>query len=81
MAEFNIWLEEEILRIDRDTGGVTGHLDLRRLWPQAKRPRDADVLNGIAYDADSGWLWVTGKFWGRAFALDITESRAPTPPP
>ncbi len=77
----NIWLEEEILRIDRDTGCVTGHLDLRSLWPTAKRPRGADVLNGVAYDPDTGWLWVTGKLWGRAFALDISESPEPTTAP
>ncbi len=72
----NIWLEDEVLRIDRNTGCVTGHLDLRDLWPAAQRPDSADVLNGIAYDAANGWLWVTGKFWGRAFALDL--SAAPT---
>lgn len=77
----NIWLEDEILRIDRDTGCVNGHLDLRPLWPAAKRPRNADVLNGIAYDPNTGWLWVTGKLWGRAFALRISESPAPTAAP
>lgn len=72
----NVWMEDEILRIDRRNGCVTGHLDLKTLWPQRARPRSADVLNGIAHDPASDWLWVTGKFWGRAFALEIIDDSA-----
>lgn len=75
----NVWMEDEILRIDRQSGCVTGQLDLRSLWPRRKRPRGTDVLNGIAFDPASDWLWVTGKFWGRAFALEILGNERDNP--
>lgn len=71
MVYANVWLKDEILQIDTQTGCVRGVLGLHALWPTAKRPRQADVLNGIAYAPDTGWLWVTGKRWGRAFALAL----------
>ena len=45
-------------------------LDLAGLWPPGERPRRAEVLNGVAVDPRDDQLWVSGKLWGRAFALD-----------
>lgn len=69
----NVWLTEQVVRIDVETGCVTGLLDLRTLWPATQRPPRSDVLNGLAWDAGREQLWVTGKRWGRAFALTITD--------
>lgn len=69
----NVWLTEHVVRIDVETGCVTGLLDLRTLWPAPQRPARSDVLNGLAWDAEGARLWVTGKRWGRAFALTITD--------
>ena len=33
----------------------------------------ADVLNGIAYDAKSKKLWVTGKLWPKLFQVRVRE--------
>jgi len=36
--------------------------------------READVLNGIAYDTKSGRLFVTGKKWPALFEIKIENS-------
>ena len=35
------------------------------------RDRDTDVLNGIAYDAASERIFVTGKRWSKLFEIEI----------
>ena len=32
-----------------------------------------DVLNGIAYDEESGRLFVTGKLWPAVFEIELVE--------
>lgn len=66
----NVWFEDVIVRIDPQDGRVTGSLDLSGLLPQ-ELADGADVLNGIAYDADSGLIYVTGKYWPRLYALQL----------
>lgn len=75
----NQWQEDQLLLIDTNTGCVRSRLDLSTLWPSAERPPRAEVLNGIALDRSSGLLWVTGKFWGRAFGLNLTQPSSPEP--
>lgn len=80
----NVWLTDHIVRIRLDDGCVDGDLDLRLLWGMRRRPQGADVLNGIAWDEANARLWVTGKRWGRAFALqlgsDAQSASAPETP-
>ena len=59
----NIWLTDEIVRIDPGTGEVLGWIDLAGILPEALRAPDTDVLNGIAYDPAGDRLFVTGKNW------------------
>lgn len=59
----NIWQTDNIVRIDPQTGEVTGWIDLRGILPPESRTPDTDVLNGIAYDPEGDRLFVTGKFW------------------
>lgn len=66
----NIWYQDVIVRIDPQDGRVTGLLDLSGLLPEELR-KDADVLNGIAYDAARDLLYVTGKHWPRLYALRL----------
>lgn len=70
----NVWKTDSILRIDPRTGKVTGILDLTGLYPLAKRNPQADVLNGIAYDAADDIVYVTGKYWDKVFALRLLDS-------
>ena len=59
----NVWQTDEVVRIDPETGEVTGVVNLAGLLPDDERLRDTDVLNGIAQHPDTGAIWVTGKRW------------------
>lgn len=59
----NVWMANQIVRIDPHSGAVTAIADLRGLLPDEDRRSDTDVLNGIAWDAQEHALWVTGKRW------------------
>ena len=65
----NVWLTDRIAVIAPATGRVTAWLDLKGLMPGRANP-DA-VLNGIAYDAASDRLFVTGKLWPRMFEIRV----------
>lgn len=68
----NVWLTDEIVRIDKRTGRVTARIDaspLRRAMPDLKDP-DA-VLNGIARGSASDTLWLTGKLWPQMFEVRL----------
>jgi len=67
----NVWPTDRIARIDPETGYVTGWIDLGRLRGSLPSGAAADVLNGIAYDAQSDWLIVTGKLWPTVFVLQV----------
>ncbi len=67
----NVWQTDLIARIDPQTGWVTAWIDLTGLlWPE-DYGRPVDVLNGIAYDADQGRLFVTGKWWPQLFEIEL----------
>lgn len=69
----NIWQTDRIARIDPKTGHVTGWIDLSGLLgPDDRAGRQVDVLNGIAYDAASDRLFVTGKLWPKLFEIRLT---------
>ncbi len=73
----NVWQTDWILRIDPRSGVVTGVVDLSGLLPDADRiPGHTDVLNGIAYDAASKRLFVTGKRWPKLFEIELVEKTA-----
>jgi glutamine cyclotransferase len=57
-----------IARIDPVTGHVKGWIDLTGLIASQDR---RDVLNGIAYDAKSNRLFVTGKLWNKLFEIRL----------
>jgi glutamine cyclotransferase len=67
----NIWQTDRIARIDPQTGRVTAWIDLTGLLPLEDRLQGADVLNGIAYDAERNRLFVTGKLWPKLFEIKI----------
>jgi len=67
----NIWQTDRIARIDPKTGKVTGWIDLTGLLPQ--RGSADDVLNGIAYDAKTKRLFVTGKLWPKLFEIQLVK--------
>ena len=71
----NIWPTTRIARISPKTGRVTGWIDLAGIVPLEK---DADVLNGIAYDEKNDRLFVTGKLWPKVFEIIISQKPQPS---
>jgi len=66
----NVWQTDFVARIAPDSGAVTGYIDLRGLLTPSERA-NADVLNGIAYDAVHDRLFVTGKLWPKLFEIQL----------
>jgi glutaminyl-peptide cyclotransferase len=71
----NIWHEDRIARISPKTGRVLGWIDLSGLLKPEEVNDPEAVLNGIAYDAKSDRLFVTGKLWPRLFEIKIVSRR------
>ena len=70
----NIWQTDLIARIDPLTGKVNSYIDMSSLYPESKRREvNADVLNGIAWDAKGGRIFVTGKRWPKLYEIKIME--------
>ncbi len=68
----NVWQEGEIVRIDPNTGKLVSRIDLTKLADEEMdSSRDADVLNGIAYDSASERLFITGKKWNKLFEIKV----------
>jgi glutaminyl-peptide cyclotransferase len=66
----NVWLTDRIAVIDPEDGSVVAWIDLSGLLPPEDRA-GADVLNGIAFDAQAGRLLVTGKLWPTLFEIEL----------
>ncbi len=69
----NIWQEDRIARIDPASGRVTAWIDLEGLLQPESARTGADVLNGIAWDAVSDRLYVTGKYWPSLYEIRLVE--------
>jgi glutamine cyclotransferase len=67
----NVWKTDLVARISPATGSVLGWIDISGLLSPAERLRPVDVLNGIAYDAASDRLLVTGKLWPTIFQIEL----------
>jgi len=69
----NVWPTPWIAIISPETGDVLGRMDLSRLRDTLIREtgQKMDVLNGIAYDAEKGRLFVTGKYWPKLFEIEL----------
>lgn len=75
----NIWREDRVAMIDPASGYVTAWLDLSGLLTD-EESKQADVLNGIGWDAAGKRLFVTGKLWPKLFEIRLVEQRrAPYP--
>ncbi|MEQ6166877.1 MULTISPECIES: glutaminyl-peptide cyclotransferase [unclassified Ekhidna] len=64
----NVYQQDYIVVVDPETGEVLQKIDLAGLLT-AEEAQSADVLNGIAYDAETGRIFVTGKWWPKLFEV------------
>ncbi len=67
----NVWHTDRIARISPETGKVLGWIDLTGLLKPGEVTHKESVLNGIAYDAKTEKLYVTGKNWPKLFEIKI----------
>lgn len=70
----NVWYSDQIARIHPDTGAISGWLNLASLRPREVRHDREAVLNGIAWDAETRRLFVTGKNWPVLYEIEILSS-------
>lgn len=70
----NIWRADTIARIDSENGEVVALVDASPLRKRLGLTADGEnVLNGIAYRADSASFLLTGKHWPRLFEVIFVE--------
>jgi len=67
----NVWRTDHIVIIDPNDGSMAGLIDLAGLLDEELYGDEADVLNGIAYDAENDRLFVTGKLWPFLFEIEL----------
>lgn len=70
-----------IARIDPESGKIVGWIDLTGISPDDQPkpgkendpmdPKAENTLNGIAYDAATGRIWVTGKNWRKLYEIRV----------
>lgn len=74
----NVWYKDILLKIDAATGLVVQKVDLSTLYPKSSRIPTADCLNGIAHDAASNTLLLTGKLWPHYYRINLSNSDSAT---
>jgi len=76
----NVWHSEApdilgkpnyIARLDPQTGKVLGWIDLQNISPDDVKRDSENTLNGIAYDAATDRIFVTGKQWKKLFEIKV----------
>ena len=70
----NQWQYNYILKINPSNGQVVGKVDLTEVVNRvrAKDPK-ADFLNGIAYNAETKKIYVTGKRWPELYEIEFSH--------
>ena len=71
----NVWQTDRIARISPVDGKVLGWIDLSGILPRSERTNSDAVLNGIAYDAATDRLFVTGKLWPKIFEIKLVPKK------
>jgi glutaminyl-peptide cyclotransferase len=71
----NVYLTDNIIKIDPTTGNVVGTLNfagvLKQFAPNFSPKVQDEVLNGIAYDSTTKKMFVTGKRWPILFEIQL----------
>ena len=69
----NVYESDTIVIIDPTNGNVRSTIDCRGLLHSSLKNSKTDVLNGIAYNPDTGDIYLTGKYWPRMFRVDLVK--------
>ena len=66
----NIWMTNNIVKIDPASGRVVAKLDFTSLVKEVKNKYPgAAEMNGIAYDSNSKKIYITGKCWPNLYEV------------
>lgn len=68
----NIWQQDLLVIINPSDGKVIRKIDLSPLRAELNN-KQVDVINGIAWDAVTEKLYLTGKLWPWLFSVSIVE--------
>ncbi|MGL1889359.1 MAG: glutaminyl-peptide cyclotransferase [Reichenbachiella sp.] len=68
----NVWMTNEIVKIDAAEGKVVGRIDLTPYAANAKDSFQASMeMNGIAYSPDRKSFFITGKLWPKIYEIKL----------
>ena len=68
----NLFPSANIVKIDMNTGNVVGRIDFTELFNEVKSKYPKAVeMNGIAYNAETNLVYVTGKFWPNIYQVEF----------
>jgi glutaminyl-peptide cyclotransferase len=71
----NVWMTNNILKINAETGEVVGKLDFSSQATEIKNKYPyALEMNGIAYDPDKRTFFITGKLWPKMFEITLSPN-------
>ncbi len=63
-----------IFKIDPANGQIVAKADLTKMWDRIKAiDHDAEVPNGIAYDAATKKIYITGKWWPELYEVQFSQ--------
>jgi glutamine cyclotransferase len=68
-----VYETDDIIVINPKTGAVEQRINLASLYPEDKRAPNANVLNGIAYDAVGKRIFITGKKWPHLYQVEFVK--------
>ena len=73
----NVYGYDTIIIVDAKTGAILQAVNMTNIWPYKDRPKkfdnEANVINGIAWDAKGKRLFVTGKKWAYVYQIEVTR--------
>ena len=75
----NVWLTDQIVRIDPTSGQISSIIDVSHLLPAGERQPGTDVLNGIAFDPRNKGIWLSGKRWPYLYRIKPVERSGKKP--
>lgn len=68
----NIWQKDAIAIVNPENGKVEGIINMSSLRNLVKN-KDAEVLNGIAYNPKTNTIFITGKKWNKMFEIKVLD--------
>lgn len=68
----NIWMTDEIVAIESNSGKIIKSVNASNLINKSVF-KEANVLNGIAYNHNDSNYWITGKYWPYMFEVNFEE--------